>query len=80
LGWNALTDEVVKVINEQDRKIVWMLWGSVAQEVEHFIVNPDHVIFKCEHPAAASYRKEWWKCNHFYEANRVLNEDYIKWY
>lgn len=80
LNWHLLTDEVVEVINRENRLIVWMLWGKEAQEVEKYITNQNHVILKAEHPAAASYRKEWWKCNHFYEANRLLNEYCIQWY
>ena len=49
LGWQVFTDAVIKLLNEQDRKIVFMLWGNEAIEKERIINNPLHKILKSYH-------------------------------
>ena len=30
-GWEKFTDAIIRAVNEQDRPIVYMLWGKPAQ-------------------------------------------------
>ncbi len=39
-GWEQFTDAVIRVLNEQDRPIVYMLWGSPAQKKASMLNNP----------------------------------------
>ena len=50
LGWQVFTDAVIKLLNEQNRKIVFILWGNEAIEKERIINNPIHEILKSYHP------------------------------
>ena len=37
LGWNEMTEEVIKIIDDKNEGVIFMLWGAPAQSVEKFI-------------------------------------------
>lgn len=78
--WRHFTDAVLmSILSKKD--IVLMMWGSDAKHsLQHILgmTNPGNDsknlwLFN-EHPAAAAYRKEVWKCNHFTECNKWLKD------
>jgi len=60
LGWETFTDRVINKINQKDYTVVFMLWGRKAQSVKRLIDRDSHIIYECEHPAAASYDHRIW--------------------
>ena len=50
-GWENFTDAIIRAVNEQDRPIVYMLWGSHAQQKIPMLNNPKHLILKAPHPS-----------------------------
>lgn len=81
-GWEIFTDEIIKVLNEQDRPIVFMLWGGPSQKKGDILNNPKHLVLKAPHPSPLSVYRGFWDCKHFSKANAFLVEnglDKIDW-
>lgn len=82
LGWEIFTDEVVKIINEQKKPIVWILWGKEAQKKRRFIDNKQHLVIESPHPSPNSAYKGFFWSKPFSKANNFLklhNVDQINW-
>lgn len=81
-GWEQFTDAVIRVLNEQDRPIVYMLWGSPAQKKAYMLNNPKHLILKAVHPSPLSAYRGFFGCGHFLKCNQFLEEnglDKVDW-
>jgi len=78
-GWEHFTDEVIKTLNEQDRKIVFMLWGNKAIAKKHLLTNPNHLILTAPHPSPLSASRGFFGCRHFSQANAFLGDQAIDW-
>ena len=71
-GWEILTDEIIKKINEKDEPVVFLLWGRNAQNKASLITNPKHLILKCSHPSPLSAYNGFFGCRHFSKTNAYL--------
>ena len=82
IGWEEYTDAAIRVLNESDRPIVFILWGSPAQQKARMLDNPKHLILKAPHPSPLSaYRgffgsKPFSKTNAFLERNGLTPIDW----
>ena len=72
LGWEQFTDAVIRILNEQDRPIVFLLWGKPAQTKAKTLNNPHHLILKCPHPSPLSAYRGFFGCHHFSKTNAFL--------
>ena len=73
-GWEQFTGAILQAVNEQDRPIVYMLWGSQAQSRAPMLTNPDHLILRAPHPSPLSAYRGFFGCRHFSQCNRFLRE------
>jgi len=73
-GWEILTDHIIKLLNNKETPVVFMLWGSNAKEKAKFITNPKHLILTAAHPSPLSADKGFFGCRHFSKANQFLRE------
>ena len=71
-GWEQFTDAIIKIINEEKRPIVFMLWGSPAQKKSVLLNNPEHLILKAPHPSPLSAYRGFFGCKHFSRANEFF--------
>ena len=77
IGWEEFTDAAIRVLNTQDRPIVFILWGRPAQMKKAMLNNQKHLILEAPHPSPlSSYRgffgsRPFSKTNQFLEANGV---------
>ena len=81
-GWQTFTDNVIRILNNQDQKIVFLLWGKQAEKKKELITNPNHLVLVTSHPSPFSARRGFLGCNHFKLANEYLarnNIDEIDW-
>ena len=82
IGWEEFTDAAIKILNEQDRPMVFILWGRPAQMKKSMLDNPKHLILEAPHPSPLSaYRgffgsKPFSKTNAFLEANGLTPIDW----
>ena len=74
IGWEEFTDAAIRVLNEQDRPIVFMLWGRPAQMKKAMLNNPKHLILEAPHPSPLSAFRGFFGCRHFSKANAFLKE------
>ena len=75
MGWEKFTDAVIQAINEQDRPIVYPLWGKPAQSKIPMLNNPKHLILKAPHPSPLSAFRGFFGCKHFSQTNNFLIEN-----
>ncbi len=75
IGWEQFTDAAIRILNEQDRPIVYMLWGKPAQSKIPMLTNPKHLILKAPHPSPLSAYRGFFGCKHFSQANEFLKKN-----
>lgn len=75
IGWEQFTDAVMNILNEQDRPIVFLLWGRPAQEKAAKLNNPKHLILKAPHPSPLSAYRGFFGCKHFSKANEFFAQN-----
>jgi uracil-DNA glycosylase len=77
-GWERFTDAVIRLVNAQDRPVVFMLWGSYAQKKAAFVDSIDrggrHLVLKSVHPSPLSAHGGFFGCRHFSKANAFLKD------
>jgi uracil-DNA glycosylase len=77
-GWELFTDAIIKTVNETDRPIVFMLWGSPAQKKAALLDNPKHLVLTAPHPSPLSAHRGFFGCHHFSTANEFLKKNGIE--
>ena len=59
IGWEEFTDAAIRVLNEVDRPIVFILWGRPAQMKKSMLNNPKHLILEAPHPSPLSAYRDF---------------------
>ncbi len=72
IGWEEFTDAVIRILNEQDRPIVFILWGRPAQQKAAMLSNPKHLILKAPHPSPLSAYRGFFGSRPFSQTNDFL--------
>ena len=75
IGWETFTDAAIRILNEQDRPIVYLLWGKPAQMKKSMLNNPKHLILEAPHPSPLSAYRGFFGCQHFSKTNAFLKEN-----
>ena len=84
LGWEPMTDYIIKLINLKEEPVVFILWGNFAKEKAKLITNPHHYIIMSPHPSPFSAysgffgSKPFSKTNKFLEKNGLVPIDWSK--
>ena len=78
LGWQLLTDHIIKLLNLKNEPIVFILWGSFARSKKVYITNPNHLIIESTHPSPFSARSGFFGSKPFSKANNYLKKNNIK--
>ena len=74
IGWEEFTDAAIRILDEQDRPMVFLLWGRPAQMKKSMLHNPGHLILEAPHPSPLSAFRGFFGCRHFSKANAFLQE------
>ena len=72
-GWEQFTDAVIKIISEQKKGVVFLLWGRFAHTKEELIDKNKHFILKAAHPSPLA-RGAFFGCKHFSKTNELLKQ------
>ena len=72
IGWEEFTNAAIRVLNEQDRPIVFILWGSPAQRKKEMLNNPKHLILEAPHPSPLSAYRGFFGSKPFSQTNAFL--------
>ena len=78
LGWQLLTDHIIKLLNLKREPVVFILWGNFAREKKKYITNPRHLIIESAHPSPFSARSGFFGSRPFSRANNFLKKNKIK--
>ena len=78
LGWERLTDYIIKVLNQSEKPIVFILWGNFAKEKEKYITNKKHLVIKSPHPSPFSAYSGFFGSKPFSKANEFLKKNNLK--
>ncbi|SDZ61137.1 uracil-DNA glycosylase [Evansella caseinilytica] len=74
LGWEMFTDRVIETLNQRERPVVFILWGSNAQQKQQLITSSQHFIIKSPHPSPFSANRGFFGSRPFSRANAFLRE------
>jgi uracil-DNA glycosylase len=75
IGWEEFTTDVIKLLNQREKPMVFMLWGSDAKSKQQYITNPAHLVLKAAHPSPLSAYNGFFGCRHFSKANDFLRHN-----
>ena len=50
-GWETFTDEIIRLVNQKEETVVFVLWGKLAQKKIPLIDAERHVIVQGAHPS-----------------------------
>ena len=75
IGWEEFTDAAIRVLNGQDRPMLFILWGKPAQMKKSMLNNPKHLIIESPHPSPLSAYRGFFGSRPFSRANRYLTEN-----
>ena len=78
IGWEEFTDAAIRVLADQDRPMVFILWGRPAQRKAEMIYNPKHLVLKSPHPSPLSAYRGFFGSRPFSKTNRYLEENGIE--
>ena len=73
-GWEGFTTEVIKLVNEFQAHVVFILWGRNAREKKTLIDQNKHLIIESSHPSPYSADYGFFGSRPFSRANQFLRE------
>ena len=71
-GWEIFTDNCIKLLNEQNRPIVFILWGRNAISKTKYLNNPNHLVLTSVHPSPLSAYGGFFGSKPFSKTNEFL--------
>ncbi|MCI9280192.1 MAG: uracil-DNA glycosylase [Bacilli bacterium] len=74
LGWERLTDYIIRVLNEKEEPVVFILWGNFAKEKKVLITNPQHLVLTSAHPSPFSANYGFFGSKPFSKTNEFLEK------
>lgn len=75
IGWEEFTNAAIKILNEQDRPIVFLLWGRPAQTKKEMLTNSKHLILEAPHPSPLSAYRGFFGSRPFSKTNEFLEKN-----
>lgn len=77
-GWERFTDQIIKTVSEQQKHVVFLLWGKFAQDKASLIDESKHLILTAPHPSPLSAHRGFLGCKHFSQTNAYLTNHEIQ--
>ncbi|WP_369350449.1 uracil-DNA glycosylase [Streptococcus hillyeri] len=74
LIWEPFTDAVIKVLNQKETPVVFILWGGYARKKKALITNSHHQVIESAHPSPLSAYRGFFGSNPFSRTNAYLEE------
>lgn len=71
-GWETFTDAAIQALASQKEHLVFLLWGSYAQQKGRVIDRNRHLVLETAHPSPLSAYRGFFGCQHFAKANQYL--------
>ena len=71
-GWAWFTDEVIKLVSDKCRNVVFILWGRNARNKAELIDKSKHLILESAHPSPLSAHNGFFGSRPFSRANAYI--------
>ncbi|MBR2518745.1 MAG: uracil-DNA glycosylase [Selenomonadaceae bacterium] len=81
-GWEIFTDKIIRLLNEHERPIAFILWGRPARSKKSMITNSRHFVVESAHPSPLSASGGFFGSRPFSRVNNFLEsvgEQPIDW-
>ena len=78
MGWETFTDDVIKLVNEKEEPVVFILWGRYARSKKKLITNSKHFVIESAHPSPLSAYNGFFGSRPFSKTNKYLESKGIK--
>lgn len=78
IGWEPLTDYIIRKLNSSNKPIVFILWGNFAKSKKVYITNPKHLIIESAHPSPFSANYGFFGSRPFSRTNTFLEQNKIQ--
>jgi uracil-DNA glycosylase len=78
IGWQPFTNHIISLLNERKIPVVFILWGSGAQQKTELITNPWHHVIQSVHPSPLSSYRGFFGSKPFSQTNLFLHEKGIE--
>jgi len=75
IGWHNFTNAVIQKISDDNKGVVFLLWGKFAQAKQVLIDEGKHHVLKAAHPSPLSAHNGFFGCKHFSKTNELLAKD-----
>ena len=82
LGWQEITNFIIKYISVHKQGVVFILWGNFAKEYKKIIDLSKHYVIESPHPSPFSANKGFFGSKPFSKTNNYLeknNQSVIDW-
>ncbi|QHE63485.1 uracil-DNA glycosylase [Rossellomorea vietnamensis] len=73
-GWERFTDQVISLLNERGKPVVFLLWGKPAQAKQSLIDSSRHYIVTAPHPSPLSAHRGFFGSRPYSKTNGFLRE------
>ncbi len=73
-GWEQFTDAAVQRLNDEKQELIFLHWGSQAQQKGAIIDPKRHHVLTAAHPSPFSGDRGFFGCRHFSKTNKLLAE------
>ena len=71
-GWERFTDHIIELLNQREKPLAFILWGSPARRKKSMITNPRHFIVESPHPSPLSAFRGFFGSRPFSRVNEFL--------
>ena len=71
-GWEIFTDKIIRLLNDHERPLAFILWGRPARSKKNMITNPQHFIVESAHPSPLSASGGFFGSRPFSRVNQFL--------
>lgn len=76
-GWEVFTDNYIRLLEQNNNVIVYVLLGNYAKNKESLITNSNHYIVKASHPSPLSASSGFFSSKIFSKVNNILKNNNV---
>lgn len=73
-GWEQFTDQIIRIVNDNEQRCVFILWGAHARSKKALITAAQHLVIESAHPSPLSSYRGFFGSRPFSRANQALIE------
>ena len=73
-GWEEITNHIIRTVNDNTERCVFILWGAHAQAKKKLITQGHHAILEAPHPSPLSAYRGFFGSAPFSRTNALLQE------